>query len=262
MPTFSYIVAKFIPDVVKDEPVNVGVLIQDEKTLEGKFIENFRSLAMKYHNVNVKALQGILDSFRGKHNVDYDYLTKLAKDFQYQLVFTKPRGIKEGSPQMALAKLYDAFISIEPKRIAKRPLTREQLQSIVSKEIRKTLKRKWVLRKHPVKGPIDHFEFDFAFRNGKVSDLLHTLSFEGNAKRALTLAKALALTVEYVNREQKDIQCAALIHPPKEDKKEREFYEPAVGYLKDQECAIKTEEQIPQYVTQIKRKLSHQSTLT
>lgn len=258
MTTYSYVIARFVPDMVKNEPINVGVLLQsDNKKIEGKFIENFRTLAMRYHDVNVKALQGIFDSFRGSHEVNnYDHLEKLSTDFQYQLLFTRPTAIVAGTPQQAMEKLYEKFISVEPKKRIKKSLTRIQLRSLVRTQIEeKKFERKWFIPKHIVKGPKDHFEFDFAFKNGKVSDLLHTISFEGNAKNALILAKALALTVEYVMRDNAELSCAALIHPPLDDEKERDFYEPAIGYLKDQQCAIKTEEEIPQYITQIRKKL-------
>lgn len=258
MATFSYVVARFVPDMMKNEPVNVGVLVQTEKNkFSGKFIENFRTLSQRYRNVNIKAIQGILDSLRDDHNAEsYDYLSKLAKDFQYQLIFTKPTSIVAGSPQMALNELFESFISIESKIRPRKVLTRLQLRSKVRKEIDQKLERKWVITKHKVKGPKDHFEFDFAFKNGKVSDLLHTISFAGNAKRALTLAKALALTVNYVIQENEDMACSALIHPPTKEKDASEYFEPAIGYLKDQECAVKTEEEIPVYVSNIKQKLS------
>lgn len=258
MATYSYIVARFIPDIVKNEPINIGVLVQSEKNkVEGKFIENFRSLGQRYKDVNVKALQGILDTLRGEYEVSsYEYLTQVAKDFQYQLVFSKPTSVVAASHKQALEELYNSFISIESKRALRKVLNRIQLKSLVRKEINQKLEQKWVISKHKVKGPKDDFEFDFAFKNGKVSDLLHAISFEGNAKNALVMTKALALTVEYVLKENKDLTCTAVVHPPKDEEKEKEYYEPAIGYLKDQECVIKTEDQIPQYVEQIQRKLT------
>lgn len=259
MATHSYVVAKYIPDIVKNEPVNVGILVQSgEKTIEGRFIENFRPLAMRYKDVNIKALKGILDSSRGVSDVKSgDHLKKLEADNQYHLIFSEPNGIVAGTTRQALDKLYDMFISIEPRRTTlHRAMSRIQLQSMMSNEIKKTLQKKWVIRKHRVKGPKDHFAFDYAFKNGHVSDLLHTISFAGDAKRGLTSAKALALTWEYANQENEDLTCAALITPPKDDKNEREYFEPAIAYLKDQECAIKTVDEIPKYVMTIKKKLS------
>lgn len=258
MRTYSYVVAKYIPDIVKNEPINVGILVQSEKSTEGKFIENFRPLAARYRDVNIKALKGILDSSRGIHEIkSKNHLKKLEVDFQFHLVFSEPNGIVAGTTKEALNKLYDKFISIDPKRAFRKTISRIQLQSMMSSEIRQKLDRNWVIRKHRVEGPRDHFEFDFAFKNGKVSDLLHTISFSGNAERGLTSAKALALTWEYAYHENPDLACAALITPPKEEKNEREYFEPAIGYLKDQSCAVKTTEDIPQYVTGLQQKLSH-----
>ncbi|MCH8034900.1 MAG: DUF3037 domain-containing protein [Bacteroidetes bacterium] len=165
MGTFSYVVAKYIPDIVKNEPINVGILVQSEKNTEGKFIENFRPLAARYRDVNIKALKGILDSSRGIHEIkSKNHLKKLEVDFQFHLVFSEPNGIVAGTTKDALNKLYDKFISIDPKRAFRKTISRIQLQSMMSSEIRQKLDRNWVIRKHPVEGPKDHFEFDFAFK--------------------------------------------------------------------------------------------------
>lgn len=257
MSNYGFVVAKYVPDIEKFEPVNVGVLVKTgEKTFEGKFIENFRTLSGRYPDSNINSLKSVVEGFAGKYEVDSkDFLNELSNEYKSHLVFSKPSGIVAGTSKSAINQLFESFISIGGKTRLSRPLTRLQLLSVARKEITTKLEKKWIIRKHRVKGPRDHFEFDYAFKNGKVGDLLHAISFEGSPKRALTLAKALALTIKYVKQENDDIDCSALIHPPKDDKMEREFYEPAVGYLTDQQCSIKTEEQIPQYVRNVKRKL-------
>lgn len=260
MPTFNYVIAKFVPDLVRNEPINIGVIVHDSKNkiATGKFIDNFRALAQRYHNVNVSALKGILSSFTGSYKIDSaNYLSKLGKEFQYQLVFAEPSGIVAGTPEQALSEIYGRFISIDTKRQKRIALTKPQLRALVSQGIKKAeFDRKWVQVKPRIEGTIGHFVFDYGFKNGKVRDLVHTISFDVNPETALRDAKALAISVEDALSRDEELSCTAIIHPPHKDAIVAEYYEPAIGYLKDKDCDVKDEEHIQPYLLTVKSKLS------
>src|SRR2546427_1788674 len=153
MTSYSFVVAKFVPDIARDEPVNIGILVYSPETKEvyGKFIENFQAVSAKYHhNVKTSFAKNIIESFSGKRKVDSeDYMFKLSKDFHYNLRFTSPGGIIAGTPEQALQKLYSQLVGIEIKR--RKVLTRLQLRSFARKEIEQKLEKKWVIPRHPVK---------------------------------------------------------------------------------------------------------------
>jgi len=258
MSTYAYSIARFVPDLIKNEPINIGILVQslDNLTLQGKFIDDFTSLRRRFSESNIAALKTVIEGFRVKKNIDSkNFLFELSSNSNHNLRFTEPGALISGTSEIAIDELYQRYVGIKSKTQEKRK-DRHYLQTVTTKAISKNLKRKWVARHYPVEGPIDQFRFDFAFKNGKVRDLLHTISFAGDAERALTLTKALALTLEYAYKKNDDLDCATLVQPPKSKKMRNEFFEPAIAYLDDQKCKIKTEKEIPQYISNIKKKLS------
>lgn len=120
MTTFEYAVAKFIPDFVRDEPVNIGVIVHEKGTLEshGKFLKDFSEIKKRNPKVNVNALQKILEGYDGKQKIDSeDYLFRLSRDCQFSLRFTAVCGKKDESPEVAVEKLFDEYISLKPQQI-------------------------------------------------------------------------------------------------------------------------------------------------
>ncbi|RNJ80395.1 MAG: DUF3037 domain-containing protein [Nitrosopumilus sp. B06] len=263
MNTYSYAVARFIPDAARNEPVNVGIILNDsdKKRAYGKFIENFRTMHRRYPKSDIDALRIILDMYKGEHEIQSkNFMSNLNKDDRHQLIFTDARAIKSETPQKAIQSLYELYISVEPKENKSRRFTQARLKSEVAQFIIKSnLEKKWIKPRFSVGGPIDNFKFHYAFKNGHVSDLLHVISFASDPKGSLTRAKALALTVEYVTDTYSDISPAVLVHPPKYDKHIKEFYDPAIRYLEDKKCVIKSREQIPKYIMNIKQKFSKRS---
>lgn len=263
MNTYSYAVAKFIPDAARNEPVNVGIILNDsyEKRAYGKFIKNFGIMRRRYPKSDIDALHIILDAHRGEHEIQSKFfMSNLNKDDRHQLIFTDARAIKSETSQKAIQSLYELYISVESKENKLRRFTKARLKSEVKQSIIKSnLEKKWIKPRFSVNGSIEDFKFDYAFKNGRVSDLLHIISFACDPKESLIRAKALALTVEYTIRKYPDVSPAVLMHPPKDDKFTEEYYDPAIEYLKDKKCAIKTREQIPEYIMDIKQKFSKQS---
>lgn len=260
MNTYSFAVAKFIPDVARNEPVNVGVILNDsdKKMAYGKFIKNFGILRRRHPESDIDSLRVILDAHRGDHKTrSKNFMSALNKDNRHQLIFTDARAIKSETPKKAIQTLYELYISVESKKNKIRRFTQTRLKSEVRQSIIKSkLEKEWIKPRFSVRGPIDNFKFDYAFKNGRVSDLLHVISFACDPKKSLTRAKALALTVEYTVKNDPDISPAVLVHPPKDDKFTKEYYDPAIRYLKAKKCIIKTREQIPEYIMEIKQKFS------
>ena len=257
-----FVVAKYLPDIFRNEPVNVGVLVCSSKTKEvhGKFIENFQSFSAKHRDINSTFLKDMIEGFRGKSKIDSDdYLMQLHESYNHNLRFSKPGVIDTDAPENALEKLFSQLVT-ETKKKARKTLTRQQLRGMVTKEIKvQKFDKAWIIPKQKIHGKIHDFVFDYGFKNGKVSDLLHTISFDGNPDKALTYAKALAISVEDALNENDYLECTAIVHPPSKEKYDGDYYTPAVEYLESKDCAVKTENQIPKHLIQIRKKLSKAS---
>jgi hypothetical protein len=259
MSAFNFIIAKFIPDLVKNEPVNIGVIVNDpvSKKSYGRFIENFRTLSMRYPDANINALKLLLDSYRGEHAIpDPKYLEKLSSNSVFQLRFTEPNAIRAGLPSQALELLFSKYISIEPKNRPRQALTKIQLYGMVTKVIQlEEFRDEWVEKRPKIQGKIGHFTFDYGFKNGKINDLIHTISFTGKSVSAYRDSKALAISVEDALTKNEELTCTAIVHPPSDQKTYKEYYQPAIGYLQDKKCIVKDEDGIEQALKKIKEKL-------
>lgn len=120
MQTYEYVVAKFTPDFVKDEPVNIGVIVHEKDSLEsfGKFIKNYSEIKKRNPNINIAALDKILEGYRGKHEIDSkDYLYRLTRDCTHSLHFRSVCGKKSFSPENAVEELFNEYISVDQESI-------------------------------------------------------------------------------------------------------------------------------------------------
>jgi len=118
--TYEYVVAKFTPDFVKDEPINIGVIVHEKSSLEsyGKFIDDFSEIKTRNPTVNINALQKIVEGYRGKHEIDSeDYLYRLVKQCVHSLYFKNVCGKKSISYELAAQQLFDEYVSIKPKKV-------------------------------------------------------------------------------------------------------------------------------------------------
>src|SRR5438445_3097603 len=121
MTTYEYVVAKLIPDFVKDEPVNIGVLVHEKNSDKsiGRFIDDFSEIKRRNPEININALRRILEGYQGKHEVNsQDYLYRLSKDCIYSLRFTGVCGKKADNPEQAIKELFEEYISIKPTQLS------------------------------------------------------------------------------------------------------------------------------------------------
>ena len=120
MQTYEYVVAKYTPDFVKDEPVNIGIIVHEKDTLEsyGKFVKDYTEIKRRNPSANVTALDKILEGYRGKHEIDSkDYLYRLTQDCIHSLNFRSVCGKKSLSPEKAVDELFNEYISVDPKSV-------------------------------------------------------------------------------------------------------------------------------------------------
>ena len=120
MPTYEYAVAKFIPDFVKDEPINIGVIVheKDADVSHGKFIENFDYVKTRNPSANIKALQNIVQHYIGKQKITSpDYMSRLSNDCRYSIQFRVTCSKKADTIDQAVNELFEEYITVEPKQL-------------------------------------------------------------------------------------------------------------------------------------------------
>lgn len=261
MPVFSFVVARFVPDLVKNEPVNVGIVVRDSETgdTDGRFIDDFRALSKRHPESNIGALKEVLGSFSADVGTPENYLDEICRNNAYQLQFTEPRAVQSDRVADAVETLYARYLgtSRDPQR---NPMTKTRLVGVIKTEIGRSGFRDGCVKVRPrIDGRIGSFTFDYGFQNGNMSDLMHSISFAGNASTACRDAKALAVSFEDVSAANDGLECTAVMHPPDDKKDRSEFYVPAQGYLEDKKCRVVDERRIRQRLLQIREKIGGQT---
>jgi len=196
-------ILKYVPDVVKDERVNLGVLMIEP----GFHADSFADLRFTRDWRRISCLDG---------QVDIEYLQAMERDLRMQLqeagkredvmrrVLESFSGLVQLSPMVpceaedpakelgALAKIY---LETPGTPAVKRILTGRQLilnkmeDSFVAEGI-----EKFLMRSVPVESytsPGDPFMFDFGYRpKGKKDDIkfLQAISFKGDSQAAIMFA--------------------------------------------------------------------------
>ncbi len=114
----TYTVVKFIPDPVKDERVNIGVIVSDDNGLCGtRFINNFEILEKRYSIEDADLLKEIISSYdanlRNNKQDLKDLHNRSTKD--HRIKIESPRATNSASIEEAVSEIYSQMISIPEK---------------------------------------------------------------------------------------------------------------------------------------------------
>lgn len=261
MKACGYSVAKFFPKTVRDEPVNIGIVIHDKSSgvAYGKFVSGFDVLRERYTNEGIGMPEVVLDGYRGRFKADKDYLEKLHKSSGFTLAFTPSRFVSTDSPESTLESMFNEFVSVEPKHVRASTRTNATLYRRVGEGIKRHgFKGGSVSKGQFIAGRIGKSRFDYCFKNGYFRDAVQTISFEGSqisAARAIKDAKALATSTRDVKSEHPGLAVTAITCPPKDGRMLEEFYAPAAEYLRSDGCEVVDEKDVDGFLTSIKARL-------
>ena len=263
MGTYSYIVSRFVPNQIRDEAVNIGIIVVDPDTgkTAHRFMDNLRGLKPRCPGANLRGLANIVGSIQvGDMPGGVDALERLADRHVYTLQFTSPRAVTAPTKKDALRMVYDIYVSepaddkLEPDSAAAKT---RLLWEIDAEAARSGMGEEAAILWPEFAGSRGVFRPDRAFRVGSGAVALHALLFAEQPGRALKDAKVLAVDYEDAASKTADLECAAIVDPPPsdDDPKGREMYEQAAGHLKDKNCEVVPAGRVPGYVKGIARRV-------
>ena len=175
METYNFSIARFTPDSIRDEPINIGAVINDNNlnTSFGKFV-NIQTIKNKTGvPFNTNMLEHILQKLEGKQEPLKD-VESLASEFSGRLSFTSPRAIKNENISSAMDSIFARYVSIiKPKQ------TRRDKQSILRKSIKtrlyRSIKSEFITPNHKI--GVDPYisTVDFRILSNSCKSLVHVL---------------------------------------------------------------------------------------
>lgn len=232
-PLFQYSVIRHVNDVVRDEAVNVGVII---KSADGKqaAIKLLPPTLVRRHSVTPPTPELLAELEAAvQHSIatgsplgsigsiaDPDFLKRATSEFVGNIQIGQMHGTFAPSLEEAVKRAYARYVE-PPGRGAKPAVAvtlapsrlRQRMFAAFQKD--KLIRRGLVTRHFSVPGTHANWSFDLGYRNGRLS-LINSLSLSAvesqtNLSRALVL-KGMVEEVRAVTRD--DVNAVALVAPP------------------------------------------------
>ena len=263
MGTYSYTVSRFVPNQIRNEAVNIGIIVVDPDTgkTAHRFRDNLRGLRARCPGANLRGLEEIVGSIQVSDMPDgVDALARLADRHVYTLQFTSPRAVTAPTLKDALHMVFGIYVdeAAADKQAAARASARGRLLGEIDAEAaRSGMVGDAAIPRPTFAGSRGVFRPDRAFRVGSGAVALHALSFAAQPWRALKDAKVLAIEYEDATAKTADLECAAIVDPAPGDGDPggREMYEQAAGHLEDKDCEVVLAGRMPAYVGGIARRV-------
>ena len=206
---FQYAVLRYVPNVIRDEAVNVGVVVRDLEREEFEY--RFLPRSATVRKLAPQADQQIVNNFSKQlaiakrenrpmpsvgHPKDADFFIRASGEFTGNLQFGEVRGLLADDLKSAVGKIYNTHVA-EPGGLP-RPIN---YQAMASYHIRTRLwnafRRRELIRKGLVEqgikvvGKHAPWTFDLGYRNGALnlisSVALNAPTVEANLGRALVM---------------------------------------------------------------------------
>ncbi len=183
----KYLVARYIGDEVRNEPINIGIILQSQKdyTTSARFITKFDKI--RTASEDSEFLQHILGKIyqEMQYSKEKNVLDKIFKRYEGKIRFTEPRGTLAINLENEINDLYQRYVSVEEQPISRTSIKMHRYQIIRLPDLRKNvwsyLKAKFaknVKKNYPIKGKESKFKYDFAILN--VKRFFHSISFDSN----------------------------------------------------------------------------------
>lgn len=244
MVTYSYTVSRFVPDPIRNEPVNIGVIVVDAETGETahRFMHNLRGLGPRCPGADLESLEEMVGSF---HVQDMpggaDDLGRLAQRHTNLLQFTPPRAVAAPTLEDSLQRAFEAYIDEDAAQGREaRPKTL-LLEEIDAALLGGNIAVGAVKKRPKFAGRRGRFTPDRGVFGDGWTLALHAISFGAGTTTgvatALSAAKVLAVDFEDAKAKDVTLECTVVAEPPPDGAcGEIESYKQAAGHLKDRGC--------------------------
>ena len=229
----EFFLLRYVPDAVKDEFVNVGVVMvePDGEFADVRFTRDWRRVRCLDPQVDVEMLQALEIEMRRElqGNQTRDVLLRRLNDAASNLIqLSQTKGCLTEEPARqieTLAKLY--FEGPKPRRGERSG--RKRIYESMNQAFKQAGIEEWIMRgipASPYTKPGDPFQFDFGYRVGSTIKIFQAVSMkssldqalllaarypaiaDGIARKTLTLPVLTAVTEDGVDRTQEQVQFA------------------------------------------------------
>lgn len=248
MGTYSYSVARFVPDPIRNEPVNIGAIVVDQETgrTAHRFLRSMRGLAQRCPGADLASLEKMVGSIQVEDMPGgAGDLEDLARGHTNLLQFTPPRAVVASTLEESLQRAFETYIGNDAEQVrsgrpkSPRELLVDEIDTALS--IGGIFKAVAVAKRQVFAGQRGRFTPDRSITFPGVIFALHAISFrtKTRSKTASVLkdAKALAVDFEDAKAKNEGLEFTVLMEPAGGDGG-TEPYAQASGHLEDRDCKV------------------------
>ncbi len=227
--TYAYWVLRYTPNLVRDEWVNIGILLQDpvRNRVRARLIEEAAELA-RVRRLHPGADENLLRALPGDFEAQLGasgeapsaYLEKLEQTLANVLQLSPQKGVLAEDFDAELDRLYRDHVA--PPRYRERAGLLENTRAWIRTRINDVFRRHHILGKMDKGVRVEEFtergdplRLDYAYRRNGTRGYLHALSLSRDPAQA----KVLAYTAERIRAKQTGSEFAAIteIEPQREN---------------------------------------------
>ncbi len=224
-----YVVVKVVPDLVRYEPVNIGVMLHDPESgkLRVRFTEGIPRLkTYSDETLDVDSVQRIVDGFEeysGTPNRDRGFLDTLSKSQSQTIQVSEPASTTASDIDHELASLYQRFVSIDQR--GKRESKVVRRRSVVAR-VRRAFERYHVpvISQRRFAGNKSYYTFDFVLDQDNMR-AFQCFSFGLNQMETVDDAKVLVYSFRDITdharalseRRLSNLDVTAFVYPPPDE---------------------------------------------
>lgn len=254
----QFVVLRFVPNLVRDESVNIGVMLYnpDDRELTPRLTDNFRRVKRLHPWADIDLLRGLQADFEQRLAERVEdlgaYLETLEQTLSNALQLTPPRAIRTEDPLAELDRLYESYVQ-EP-RLAPGAFARaiENTRAWIRQRVHAAFKRAGLLERMEKRVLVedftykgDNFRLDFGYRHNGTHGFVHAIALE----RDITTAKVLAYTAERVHA-RVPAEFTAIVEREIDDRVDS--HAAIHGILQEQQIAIQPLAAIDQFAASLK----------
>ena len=250
--TGYYSVVRYVPDIIRDEGVNIGVVLQvganGDRNVLSHFTENFQRAAKidPYLTTNIleRNVRHALDQIV-EESESLELGQIITNHSGGKIQFTQPRLtlVEESNIEQEIQELYEQFVweETEARKIG---VTETKLrQRVVAALRREGINGERVKVNRPsdpvkIKGKRFHHTFDMSIQLNGQPDFIRCLSFDvEHHESKLESAKALIFDATDIREQGGDVGVMSILYPPKTQHvaERMESFKQAQAILKDQQ---------------------------
>ncbi|RJP24477.1 MAG: DUF3037 domain-containing protein [Candidatus Abyssobacteria bacterium SURF_5] len=225
----KYVIVRFVPDFVKGEFVNVGIVLEcrERRFVDFHFSSDLARISRIFPNANVDIVRGIAkdlrkrlgrsgeeyyaDLFRSSSTQEADtFLAKLLHDYSNHIEISQPKASLCDDPEEELKKLFQMYVTSKTKPEEKAP-THQRIVREFKRQFQEEKVLTLLMEQERVSGKGYEYIVDFAYRNG-IPNYIETLNLavSDDHKKNNTL-RLIAESLD-IRRKHKKAQFSALIY--------------------------------------------------